>query len=103
MQRAGPDRRYGTIDSYMSLVNTDDQTQWPTYSGDFFPLGTNNNIYTSQIDWNLKAGANSEYWTGHYTTRPLMKGLAAKADAAKHTTDIAASIACAVGAGPHMV
>ena len=25
------------------------EAEWPTFDQDFFPLGTNNNIYTSQI------------------------------------------------------
>ena len=69
---------------------------WPSFGGDFFPLGTNGNIYTSQIDSHPKDSDN-EYWSGTFTTRPLMKGLVAKADGAKHTTEIAASIACARG------
>lgn len=31
----------------MQLVETQSAV-WPEYGGDFFPLGTNNNIYTSQ-------------------------------------------------------
>ena len=46
---------------------------------------------------NKSADANMEtdYWTGHYTTRPLMKSLVARAGHAKHTAEIAASIFCA--------
>jgi len=91
--------RYGTIDDYMSLVNVDG-APWPEYAGDFFPLGTNSNIYTSQIDWSPMPPP-SEYWTGHYSTRPLMKGLVARANGAKHSSEIATSIACATMVGGH--
>jgi hypothetical protein len=145
--------RYGTIDEYFRLINTDatatatpsdskatiDVTTgvttgtttgvdisaiWPTFDGDFFPLGTNNNIYSSDIRPTLDS--DNEYWTGHYTTReyshtssrhpslcfgllrliiflttlsgPLMKGLTARANGMKHTAEIAASISCAQAA-----
>eukprot|EP00035_Acanthoeca_spectabilis_P014256 m.271234 g.271234 ORF g.271234 m.271234 type:complete len:1102 (+) comp16089_c0_seq11:51-3356(+) len=81
--------KYGTIGDYMAYINLD--APWPTFGGDFMPLGTNNNVYSTQ----LAPPKVSEYWTGHYTTRPLMKGLVAKADGAKHTSEIAATLHCA--------
>ena len=53
-------------------------------------------LFPFQVNWN--DGGASEYWTGHYTTRPLMKGLVARANGAKHTAEIATSLACAKGA-----
>lgn len=98
--------KYGTIDDYMKHINTggapaspsSETPAWPSFGGDFFPLGTNGNIYTSQVDPHPKDSDN-EYWSGTFTTRPLMKGLVAKADGAKHTTEIAAAVACARGSG----
>jgi len=101
--------QYGTLSEYFALINTDASNAvtaptarvnqasiWPSYSGDFMPLGTNNNIYNSQIDWNVtKMNVDTEYWTGHYTTRPLMKHLTAAAGIAKHSSEIAASLYCA--------
>ena len=75
---------------------------WPVFEGDFMPLGTNENVYTSQIDWNIsKANEETEYWTGHYTTRPLMKQLVSRAGGARRTSEIALSLACAKNREPH--
>jgi hypothetical protein len=49
--------RYGTIDEYFRLIDTA-QEGFPSYGSDFFPLGTNNNIYTSQLDPNPKDSEN---------------------------------------------
>eukprot|EP00937_MAST-01D_sp_MAST-1D-sp2_P006380 g6380.t1 len=88
--------RYSTLGEYFALLRGSaamDNAYWPSYGSDFFPLGTNNNIYSDQPDLQ-KPGA-TEYWTGHYTTRPLMKSLAAWAGAAKHASEIALTLACA--------
>ena len=62
--------RYATLSEYFNLLKddssgrgstNDDGSVWPSYSGDFFPLGTNNNIYSDQPDLN-KPGP-TEYWT----------------------------------------
>jgi hypothetical protein len=121
--------RYGTIDEYFQLIDTtatstaastatntatstdidtatatttdtvtDTASIWPSFDGDFFPLGTNNNIYSSDIK--PTKDSDNQYWTGHYTTRPLMKGLVAQANGAKHTAEVAASLACARGSSP---
>ena len=94
MPELGVTLRYGTIGDYFKNVNTAPEVEWPDFDGDFMPLGTNNNIYTSQLS--PAKDADNEYWTGHYTTRPLMKGMAAAANGAKHTTEIAMSIACSL-------
>ena len=143
------DVRYGTLDEYFRLLNTASATVataaatttaaaaatttttistattdlWPTYGGDFFPLGafasqqcsagsscrppshrslpchppatgTNNNIYSDQPTFPAPDKDN-EYWTGHYSTRPLMKSLVAAAGHAKHAAEIASALACA--------
>jgi hypothetical protein len=51
--------KYGTIADFMDLMNFD--ADWPTFSGDFMPLGTNNNVYSTQ----LNPPKATEYWTGH--------------------------------------
>lgn len=94
--RFGLTVEYGTMSDYMDLLEKEDPTLWPVFDQDFMPLGTNNNIYTSQIDWNVTmATQTTEYWTGHYTTRPFMKQLAAQAEHIKHTSEIAAAVRCA--------
>ena len=62
------------------------------------PLATNGNVYTSTVTGTPEqVNSGSGYWTGHYTTRPLMKGLVARADGAKHTSEIAAALSCGLG------
>jgi hypothetical protein len=86
----------GTIGDYMELINQEAFTE--SYDGDFMPLATNGNVYTSQVSGSdASVNAGSGYWTGHYTTRPLMKGLVARADGAKHTAEIASSLSCGLG------
>lgn len=94
--------QYGTLSEYFELMNmssgqgSDEGPDWPEYTEDFMPLATNQNVYTSQIDWNVtKSDEETEYWSGHYTTRPLMKHLTAVAGYAKHTSEIAWSLHCA--------
>ena len=94
MPELGVTLKYGTIGDYFENVDTAPDVDWPDFDGDFMPLGTNNNIYTSQLS--PAKDKDNEYWTGHYTTRPLMKGMAAAANGAKHTTEIAMSIACSL-------
>ena len=85
---------YGTIGDYMQVINQEAFTD--SYTGDFMPLATNGNVYSDQVEGSAASvNAGSGYWTGHYTTRPLMKGLVARADGAKHTAEIAASLSCA--------
>ena len=80
--------RYGTLDEYFRLLNREDEAPagksfaaaataaataitgaavgsnlWPTYGGDFFPLGTNNNIYSDQPKYPAP-DRDTEYWTG---------------------------------------
>jgi hypothetical protein len=92
--RFGVNVQYGTISDYMDLINQ--QADWPGWSSDFMPLATNGNVYTSQVSGSAaEVNSDSGYWTGHYTTRPLMKGLVARANGVKHTSEIAATLACA--------
>lgn len=79
----------------MELINQDAfKARW---NGDFMPLATNGNVYSDQVTGSAESvNAGSGYWTGHYTTRPLMKGLVARADGAKHTAEIALSLSCAL-------
>lgn len=108
---------YGTIGDYMKTVAVPEgsdaessgsagtaaraQPDWPTYAGDFFPLATNLNVYSDQLDWNVEdSDKSTEYWTGHYTTRPLMKSLTARAGAVRHAAEIAASLRCAADNPP---
>eukprot|EP00117_Sycon_ciliatum_P036568 scpid27181/ scgid4437/ Lysosomal alpha-mannosidase; Alpha-D-mannoside mannohydrolase; Alpha-mannosidase A; Alpha-mannosidase 60 kDa subunit; Alpha-mannosidase 58 kDa subunit len=49
--------RYGTFGSYVAAINALNLT-WPVYTGDFFPYASNY----------------GQYWTGYYTSRPLLKG-----------------------------
>ena len=111
----GVHMRYGTLADYIAVVSTADAAlrpaagaacgdealphaedeerwTWPTYGGDFMPLATNYNQYSDDIqpeqpDWNF-------YWSGFFSTRPLLKGFAARAGAAKHVAEIAATLAC---------
>ena len=61
---------YGTIGDYMQLINQQ-ASAWPSYTGDFMPLATDNNVYTSQVSGSdSDVNSQSGYWSGHYTTRP---------------------------------
>jgi len=94
----GVNVQYGTIGDYMKVINQEAFTD--SYDGDFMPLATNGNVYSDQVAGSAASvNAASGYWTGHYTTRPLMKGLVARADGAKHTAEIAASLSCAAAFG----
>ncbi len=55
------DIRYSTLSEYFEVINNT-ENQWPSKSGDFFPY----------------ADHEHSYWTGYYTTRPLLKRLTRK-------------------------
>lgn len=91
---------YGTLGDYFNqLAMEEASTPWPSYQADFLPLATNQNVYSDQVDWSRTASdKDTQYWTGHYSTRPLMKGLTSRAGAVKHVSEIAHALAQAKGA-----
>ena len=41
---------YGTLADYFKLLATDEPSApWPSYTHDFFPLATNQNVYSDQV------------------------------------------------------
>eukprot|EP01104_Vermistella_antarctica_P015687 TRINITY_DN5202_c0_g4_i2.p1 TRINITY_DN5202_c0_g4~~TRINITY_DN5202_c0_g4_i2.p1 ORF type:complete len:1225 (+),score=354.91 TRINITY_DN5202_c0_g4_i2:133-3807(+) len=63
--------QYGTVSDYFKAVHDSHQT-FPLYSGDFFPYADNSD----------------SYWTGYYTTRPVLKGLTRGVDSILRSADL---------------
>ncbi|CAG0884611.1 unnamed protein product [Darwinula stevensoni] len=55
--------RFGTLSDYFNLVRKWDRSKFPTLQGDF-------HVYSDVFSWHRPA-----YWSGYYTTRPLVKSL----------------------------
>jgi len=57
--RYGVKIQYSTLSDYFQALQNDQNAKFPVYQGDFFPYADNED----------------SYWTGYYTTRPVLKAL----------------------------
>lgn len=76
----GVTAHYSTISQYVDAVAADNAT-WPVYGADLMPYAT----------------GNTSYWTGYYTSRPLLKGTTAAAGGAMQAAEAAVASASAAG------
>jgi hypothetical protein len=77
--------KYATLSEYFDAVFST-STTFPLYKGDFFPYADNRD----------------SYWTGYYTTRPVLKGLVRRATSILHSAEIAYALSRAQNLTAHI-
>lgn len=68
---------YSTLSEYFSAVRNTKGIAYPSFTGDFFPYADNE----------------QSYWTGYFTTRPLLKQASREIEATKRAAEVIYSLA----------